>query len=771
MFVHIQTQINLIHIYSSDSVLISKKILQFEIDKYNLSVLQTMSTKSSEGGDFRLSCELTNHAGDVRSLGLSIGGDLLTGSRDNLLRRFSWKEENRAFVCVQEIVDHAHWVTCIAQIPPSAHPDCPDGGIVTGCQDRLLRIFNVSGKMVGTMTGHDGPISSVIWSKSRNQLVSASWDATVKVWNCSTGNVVDTLTGFENAVVLAELSNGNIATGSSGKVENGQHVGFTVRIFGSDLKLVQEVRDHSQRITDFTVVPGVGFASSSSDGTVRVRDETGSTVSVLGRADNNFVMSVACNPSNGEIYSVTDDGTLNIWSNGECIQQIFHPSSMWSVMVLPNGDVVTAGTDKTARVFTRDPSRSATNTAQKAFAKYVSEKRNKSSKSQSSQVNPSTLVSWDQCASHPGKKEGEVQMFNKNGKAFSYRWDASSRVWVELGEVVGCAGEVVDGVMYDKVLPIEIEDVQGGTGIRKLKIGFNEGDNPFVVAQQFCQKHHLVMDYTAQVAQYIQNNRGPAIPTIDMNSYAQKSGEMTVSQMLGGAGAPAGAASGASKSVSMDAFPPKTYQCFTSIKSLPKIAQKILEFNAQSESQLSPADELSFQNLLTVLSETSRYHSSTVTFDQVEVMRKLLHWPRTMLWPVVDFLRCAMLHEDFNSKLGGLIDGGDTVFIRSVAGALTNEVDAPTVPTIYLSLRYFCNLISKKSTRRALNSFCGEVLDCTARFLQHEHKHVRNGVASVLLGLSQIFHENGFTAPNDWPCSIIYLGVSCGNTFTVTFHI
>ena len=115
---------------------------------------------------------------------------------------------------------------------------------------------------------------------------------------------------------------------------------------------------------------------------------------------------------------MTDDGALNVWSNGERIQQIFHPSSMWSVMVLPNGDVVTAGTDKTARVFTRNGGRCAPIAAQEAFANYVSEKRNKSSKGQRSQVNPSTLVPWAQSANHPGKKEGEVQMFNKNSKAF-----------------------------------------------------------------------------------------------------------------------------------------------------------------------------------------------------------------------------------------------------------------------------------------------------------------------------------------------------------------
>ena len=69
--------------------------------------------------------------------------------------------------------------------------------------------------------------------------------------------------------------------------------------------------------------------------------------------------------------------------------------------------------------------------------------------------------------------------------------------------------------VLDQVLPIEIEDTVGGTGIRHLKIGFNAGDNP-AVAQKFCQNHRLEADYTGQIAQYIQQNRGPSVPTLDM---------------------------------------------------------------------------------------------------------------------------------------------------------------------------------------------------------------------------------------------------------------
>ena len=63
----------------------------------------------------------------------------LTGSRDRVLRRFV-TSENGAYHCTSEIMDHSHWITCIAQLPPGAHSSCPNGAIVTGCQDKISHI-------------------------------------------------------------------------------------------------------------------------------------------------------------------------------------------------------------------------------------------------------------------------------------------------------------------------------------------------------------------------------------------------------------------------------------------------------------------------------------------------------------------------------------------------------------------------------------------------------------------------------------------------------
>ena len=125
-------------------------------------------------------------------------------------------------------------------------------------------------------------------------------------------------------------------------------------------------------------------------------------------------MGVACIPKTNEIVSVTDDGVLKVWGqDGTVVQEIFHPSSMWGVLVMKNGDVVTAGSDKTARIFSRIPARQADQEIQRIFMEEVEEARNKKAKSGSKQIDPKTLIDASVRAQYPGKKRWRRQVIQQ----------------------------------------------------------------------------------------------------------------------------------------------------------------------------------------------------------------------------------------------------------------------------------------------------------------------------------------------------------------------
>ena len=63
----------------------------------------------------------------------------------------------------------------------------PSGEVVAAGSTDSFEVFLWSvqtGKLLDILTGHEGPISSLAFSPSgNNQLASASWDRTVRVWN------------------------------------------------------------------------------------------------------------------------------------------------------------------------------------------------------------------------------------------------------------------------------------------------------------------------------------------------------------------------------------------------------------------------------------------------------------------------------------------------------------------------------------------------------------------------------------------------------------
>lgn len=72
--------------------------------------------------------------------------------------------------------------------------------------------------------------------------------------------------------------------------------------------------------------------------------------------------------STGEFVSAGEDRTVRIWKDGQNIQTLQQPCiSVWTVAALPNDDIVVGGSDAAVRVFTRNMDRMASAEGQKEF--------------------------------------------------------------------------------------------------------------------------------------------------------------------------------------------------------------------------------------------------------------------------------------------------------------------------------------------------------------------------------------------------------------------
>ena len=218
----------------------------------------------------------------------------------------------------------------------------------------------------------------------------------------------------------------------------------------------------------------------------------------------NFVYSLAVLPT-GEIVSSGEDRSIRVWSNGECIQTITLPAiSIWGVSTQPNGDIVCGSSDGEVRIFTRDKSRYASEDEIREFEQKVAS----SAIPQESlgDINKEKLPGLS-ALKNKGKKDGQVIMVKNGESVEAHQWSSSTQSWTKIGDVVNAVSQsqkqILDGIEYDYVFDVDIQE-----GAPPLKLPYNVTENPYAAAQKFLEKNGLEMGYVDQVVKFIEQNTG-----------------------------------------------------------------------------------------------------------------------------------------------------------------------------------------------------------------------------------------------------------------------
>jgi WD40 repeat protein len=154
---------------------------------------------------------------------------------------------------------HGDLITSIA-VSPDGHQ------VVTGSWDRTLRLWDIAKKRsVATFEGHTDRVYAVAFSPDGTRIVSASGDSTLRIWNVATQKTTRILKGHELWVTSVAFSPDGrfILSGGADK---------TVRVWkvGDDTPHAV-LTGHRSYVNDVAFAPdGAHAVSGSSDGTVRI---------------------------------------------------------------------------------------------------------------------------------------------------------------------------------------------------------------------------------------------------------------------------------------------------------------------------------------------------------------------------------------------------------------------------------------------------------------------------------------------------------------------
>jgi len=370
-------------------------------------------------------------------------------------------------------------------------------------------------------------------------------------------------------------------------------------------------------------------------------------------------------------------------------------------------------------VWSQDPTRKANDELLASYQKDVMDSR---SQSTVGDLDLTTLPG-PEALNTTGNYDGQNLMINNNGTGLMYAWNASSSQWDLIGEISGARDSksakkaLLHGVEYDFVWDVEL-----GDGGPTRQLGFNLGENPYQVAQDFILQHELDQNYLDEISKFIIKNAPQA--------------------------AAAGMAPRPNQNTASSAIPPSNSKFYPQLKPLlfeaTKPAQfdgwigKVKHFNSQlatEASALALSDkELSLlETVAGKLKQTSRYHVSTFTAEDYTVSAKLLNWPAKLIWPVLDFFRLLVLHPEAAKHIfsPGIIE-------KVIVAGTAKDDKADHLNTMLL-FKFIANCFMFDSLRSKMPNFEEKILDAISDAIEGANKQTLIVVASVLLNFSILY--------------------------------
>jgi WD40 repeat protein len=198
---------------------------------------------------------------------------------------------------------HSGGISAIAVTPDSRR-------VITASDDATVRVWDLNtGRQLRVFTGHKDRVWGLAVSRDGRTVVTGSLDADIRIWNIETGETKRIIDGHTGGV-------GCVAFTGDGKQVVSASADKTVRFWnpetGEQLRLLG---GHAGPVTSVAVsVDGLRAVTASSDGDLRVWHlAAGNDFTSLSHPEAEMIHSVAITPDGQTAVSCSADGSARIW--------------------------------------------------------------------------------------------------------------------------------------------------------------------------------------------------------------------------------------------------------------------------------------------------------------------------------------------------------------------------------------------------------------------------------------------------------------------------
>ena len=272
----------------------------------------------------------------------------------------------------------------------------PDGQyLVSGSEDKTLKVWDGSGTLVKTFTGHEGTIRAVAFSPDGQMIASGSEDSTVKIWSILDDSCLKTLDRHKDKVYCLAFNphdSNFLVSGSQDSTLIGWSLNseeyFKVYIGHGDMiasvafspdgqtlssggstvikfwntkedQPIKTLRGYTDELWAVAFNPnGETLVSSSKNGRIRIWSADNRKLVKTLEEHTNRSMSVAFSPNSQYFASASDDRTIKLWSaeTKELIRTLSgHTNQVRAVAFSPTSKLIGSGSnDKTIKFWRVD---------------------------------------------------------------------------------------------------------------------------------------------------------------------------------------------------------------------------------------------------------------------------------------------------------------------------------------------------------------------------------------------------------------------------------